>query len=577
MNRRNFWLFYLGSSLKKTERTAKKNDGSSTSNAQQKVIDSDEIPQDENINTIPDGASTSVLECIEPVATGSDMSNECASTSKRVNQDDIESKILSAVADNYTEEFNKFIEIYPVTINNQKFRYVRCKVCHANPSIVKMYCENKKPPPIAGEGVRFRRATVELHFNTKYHEESKKAEVVKIAQPNGNKESMDYHISHANKALADRTGKLLLLVYGAAKKLTISAHCLPAIYVSAEAAHSFEFDSIQPTIPTGIDLQYINSNAHLEYLSTIVQSHDEFEAKLKSSLAVSIRVDGSVDRIQIDKIYVMLKVMTNKGESEIVFLGVARQTERGSKGLFDATIAAIKSNMDVDCYKELMRKISSICTDGTNVNSGEKGGLWALFEEQTIKLGSTLLLLKIWCSAHRADLVWGDATGAHKQVKRTLDMMSSISSYFHSSGLRTCELQKVAAENQFELLSLPKIFDIRWTEFSHKLAENLLRSWRALVLYFTINKKNAQCAGYLAYLLDVENLKFIAFLADVLNIFSRYHKKIQSNDLTLMSLTTHTNMLKTSLTKLKQTCLVGGWEEQLQNDVTEDDDVNFFF
>lgn len=55
-------------------------------------------------------------------------------------------------------------------------------------------------------------------------------------------------------------------------------------------------------------------------------------------------------------------------------------------------------------YESILTKISSICTDGANVNNGEKGGLWKFFEDELLKCGNIIALNKIWCAAHRSDL-----------------------------------------------------------------------------------------------------------------------------------------------------------------------------
>lgn len=194
----------------------------------------------------------------------------------------------------------------------------------------------------------------------------------------------------------------------------------------------------------------------------------------------------------------------------------------------------------------------------TNENIGEKGGIWKFFEDEARKQGSEIPILKVWCSAHRMDLVWNDVTNSHKIVKRTLESFSSIASYFHLSALRVAELNKIADENKLELFSLPKIFEIRWSQFTHSLLHNLLRSWHALVIYFKINEKEATASGYAKFLTNLDNLKTAAFLADILSIFQRYHRRIQSNDLTLLSLAKNVKLLQAALTDMKEHKLIGG-------------------
>jgi len=65
---------------------------------------------------------------------------------------------------------------------------------------------------------------------------------------------------------------------------------------------------------------------------------------------------------------------------------------------------------------------------------------------------------------------------------------------------------------------------VRWTEFPYSLVNVVLTSWRELVLYMK-NSIKMEAKGFLHFLLDKQNIKFLAFMADFLSIFSRYQKK----------------------------------------------------
>lgn len=117
---------------------------------------------------------------------------------------------------------------------------------------------------------------------------------------------------------------------------------------------------------------------------------------------------------------------------------------------------------------------------------------------------------------------------------------------------------------------LPKLFTIRWTQFTFHLLTSLLRSWHALMAYFDSNKDN-DCTEmvFFRFLSKIENLRIIAFLADLLQIYSRYHKKTQDNKLTLVSLIHSINSLKSAIIALKEAGLFGGWEETLNSQIEE--------
>ena len=63
-------------------------------------------------------------------------------------------------------------------------------------------------------------------------------------------------------------------------------------------------------------------------------------------------------------------------------------------------------------------------------------------------------------------------------------ILSDISSYFAKSGIRCRELKNIAEFNNLMVCSFPKIFEIRWSEFTHLLVESILKSWNAIIMYF---------------------------------------------------------------------------------------------
>lgn len=304
----------------------------------------------------------------------------------------------------------------------------------------------------------------------------------------------------------------------------------------------------------------------MELLTAITRSYDELIDVIKTSIAISIHVDGSVDRTHVDKIYVLLKVVTETGDRKMIFLGIAQQIERGASGLMNAVKKAIIANWDESLYALIMAHVTSICTDGTNMNTGDKHSLWTLFDAECAKYRHLVPFFKIWCSAHRADLSWKDLTKNVVELRNVFDVLSSISTYLHQSGVRTAEIQKVAKENKLTLLSIPKPKDVRWTEWTHKMVMNLLRSWNVLVIYFRNNKECAIAAGFATYLTSYEKMKLIVFAADLLFIFQRFHKSLQNDNLTIVSLAKNIESLKKSLDRLQNEDLVGGWVEQLEKD-----------
>lgn len=74
-----------------------------------------------------------------------------------------------------------------------------------------------------------------------------------------------------------------------------------------------------------------------------------------------------------------------------------------------------------------------------------------------------LPLLKVWCAVHRSQLAWHSVSESDIEVKHIFQNLISLVSFFHTSGVRTRELKAIADENHFNLLSLPRWTDFRWT------------------------------------------------------------------------------------------------------------------
>jgi len=186
--------------------------------------------------------------------------------------------------------------------------------------------------------------------------------------------------------------------------------------------------------------------------------------------------------------------------------------------------------------------MSSIVTDGASVNTGERKGLWALFDS----IDSEIPKLKIWCAVHRTQLAWKSVTDLVSEVSHLLQKLSGLSSFFHTSGLRTRQLKELASTNDLACRSLPKVFEVHWSEYTFSLVNSVLESWHALVLYMQ-QSHDKQAEGFETLLTNKTNLELLTFLADVLAVFSRFQKKIQSDNVTLLDIQREVTLVKTSI------------------------------
>lgn len=102
----------------------------------------------------------------------------------------------------------------------------------------------------------------------------------------------------------------MIQIYLDGKHLNVSAHSWPSRYVAGEASNVYNAqDQSGKTVPDNINLQYVNPPEHLNLMTAIVQSHrPELLRKINECLALSLRIDGSIDFTHVDKIYVLGKL-----------------------------------------------------------------------------------------------------------------------------------------------------------------------------------------------------------------------------------------------------------------------------
>lgn len=100
----------------------------------------------------------------------------------------------------------------------------------------------------------------------------------------------------------------------------------------------------------------------------------------------------------------------------------------------------------------------------------------------------------------------------------------------------------------------------------------VLKSLVAIVKYCEV-ADNATAAGFAKYLKNLEHLKLMVFLADLLQVYQRYHKHIQSDNLTIVSLHKHIGSLKASLQQLEDNDTIGGWAERLREDTIYEEET----
>lgn len=145
-----------------------------------------------------------------------------------------------------------------------------------------------------------------------------------------------------------------------------------------------------------------------------------------------------------------------------------------------------------------------------------------------------------------------------------------MSSFFQYSSTRSNELKKIAKANDLNVLSMPKLFTIRRVEYTYNLVRAILTSWHATVIFLEAEKNVcAKANGFLRNLKNLNFLKMLTFLGDLLRVYKRMQKKFQSNSLTLLKMSKDIDATIALLDIMKKEPIAGGFECKLKDSVNE--------
>lgn len=305
-------------------------------------------------------------------------------------------------------------------------------------------------------------------------------------------------------------------------------------------------------------------------MDCIVNVESNFIAKqVDECLSLSIRVDGSVDRTHIDKIYILGKIIDKEGKLRTIFMGIGQQTKSGATGLHQ-TIKDTLETHGSGCYAKCLRKMSSFVTDGASINVGEHKGLWRLLDDDAKLHGATQNILKIWCAAHRSDLTVKDLNKSVEEVPQIIRRLASMASFIRRSHIRVEMLKSIAEANGFEYIHLPRTYEVRWAEFTSNLINAVLRSWNCIVVFLRecallngTHDDAIEAESHRRFLTDLETLEMLSFLGDIYIKMTIFQKKLQADDLNIILLNRYVDETVSELKDLHEHTVPAGWEEAL--------------
>jgi len=228
-----------------------------------------------------------------------------------------------------------------------------------------------------------------------------------------------------------------------------------------------------------------------DLLFTIAEADTRtFAERFKSIFALSLRVDGAVDKQRIDNKHAMAKYVTTGGELKTVYLGFSESDERGSAGLYSAGVS----------WQDVFNKATSIVTDGESANTGQHHSLSTYLTDERCK-GDTpaLLLVKIWCAVHRSQLAYKDMATTVPEISHLLTDCKAVATVYNVSAVKMKGVKEEARQNNTTVYQFyfPSVKNIRFTKYSYTLLSNILKKYKSMMVHLN-DLAGAEATGLLS-------------------------------------------------------------------------------
>ena len=207
------------------------------------------------------------------------------------------------------------------------------------------------------------------------------------------------------------------------------------------------------------DMLDIIEHRQVEHLFQLLRACDCF----------SIQTDKSVDKYNVDSLYVTVRYMLPEDfQMKVGFIGACHSDLHGVAGLVDALDQLFTDLGVKDLCKQ---KLVGLTTDGESANTGRHGGLWVKLAEY---LGHGLLT--IWCVGHRSDLAPESVSNVVPAFRHWKADLKSVGAFYRASAERFSDLKALGAKHGATVYSFPRHHDVRFAEHLENLVTAVVRN-----------------------------------------------------------------------------------------------------
>lgn len=461
-----------------------------------------------------------------------------------------------------------------------KRKGLKCKICYDNIAEAKKYARNGTVP--VADGVRCD-GTKELqriidHVKGNVHAGAQQADTArKQWTAQSDKHPWVKILKEHNVQLVSTLIRLAVDVHNDSVTKTLSAWSWPSrslAQMHAEnqvmqyADHGLDAD-FMPFNPPQSALHYRNPDRYREMLS-FVSKHElnQVTAALRVADCIALQIDKSVDKYNVDNIFVTARYMDNESfEMKVGFLGECHSEIRGVAGMIDALHTRFKQLQIDDVIKS---KMVGLTTDGESANTGRHGGLWVKMSEY-LERG----ILTFWCVAHRSDLAFESIESSVPEFRHWLADVKSVATYFRASSKRQEDIDSIAASEGHSAKHFPRHHEVRFAEHLANVVAAVLSNSHAMCTHWNSvvkdgeNSDKQKARGFLKEWSPTSfNMRMSALTLDILRQFTDLQKEAQRTFVTLPDLMQKRESVLQRLTMMLDKPYPGGREEQFLQSVT---------
>ncbi|XP_078238927.1 zinc finger protein 862-like [Pogona vitticeps] len=294
---------------------------------------------------------------------------------------------------------------------------------------------------------------------------------------------------------------------------------------------------------------YTNNKQCKEFIHYIAQSlKEDVVADIKASEFVSVLVDGSTGRSDVEECIIYVRYINASGVKES-YLAIAPLANSTALGYLDAVDEEFQRvNMDWRHGKCLV----GLATDGSPLMIGGVNDLASKITNYANRITT------IHCVSHKVHLSVLKSLKGVSYIDEIDHCLISVYKFYNGSSKRQKQLSETAEVLSAKLLKLQKLHTVRWVASKVGTIKAVIQDWRSLVTHLENvgcgkETDSSKAKGVLKTLKKYRFLRTLHFLHDFLFPLKKLSLTFQKPDLLINQVQIHIKKTIASLEELEKT------------------------